>query len=137
MAELRKVVAGDEILAVDHNNMVDEIKSRITSEEAETITNAKIQEIIGAAPENLDTLEEIAAALAANAGVVETLEGAITSKADKVKTETDITALQTAMATSDKHESVTFDAATNSLVITYKDGTKATTAIPSSKAVYS
>ena len=43
----------------------------------------KVADLVGTAPETLDTLEELAAALKNNAGVVDTLNAAIGQKADK------------------------------------------------------
>lgn len=50
--------------------------------EANGYTDAKIAELINGAPTTLDTLGEIATAMAENADVVEALNGAIGSKAD-------------------------------------------------------
>ena len=48
----------------------------------------KVADLVGTAPETLDTLEELAAALKNNAGVVDTLNNAIGQKADKSALET-------------------------------------------------
>lgn len=50
-------------------------------EDAKEYTDGKISSLINGAPETLDTLKEIADAMAENADVVEALEGAIGSKA--------------------------------------------------------
>jgi hypothetical protein len=51
--------------------------------ESQQYTNTKISQLINSAPTTLDTLGEIAAAMAENATVVEALDAAIGSKADK------------------------------------------------------
>lgn len=51
--------------------------------ESQQYTNTKISQLINSAPTTLDTLGEIAAAMVENATVVEALDAAIGSKADK------------------------------------------------------
>lgn len=51
--------------------------------ESQQYTNTKISQLINSAPTTLDTLGEIAAAMAENATVVEALDAAIGQKADK------------------------------------------------------
>lgn len=152
---LTKVQAGDEILSAHHNELVDAVETKITQEQAEAVASAKvtteIKKLVGAAPETLDTLEEIAKAIAENKSVEQALQESIASKADKTYVDTGLAgkadktalsgyattaALNSALNTSDKHKSITFDQATNSLVITYKDGTKTSVVIPAGKAVY-
>jgi len=69
----------------------DDIKGWIATSANQTKEYAaeSIKEIVGAAPETLDTIAELAAAVTGNKTLVDTLNGAITSKADK----TDVTAL--------------------------------------------
>lgn len=136
---LEKVKAGDEILASQHNLLIDEVVAKPTEAQVNAIVTEKVAALIGAAPEHLDTLEEIAKAIADNSGVVESLNAAITAKADKTYVDTQLglkadktqldnkvntSTFNTAMATSDKFTSMAFDAARETLVITHKDGTK-------------
>ena len=132
---IAKVTAGDQIKATDHNILVDEVNSKASKSEITTAVNTAVSGLVGSEPETLDTLEEIATALTSNNEVIDTLNAAIGSKADKTATETAISSINTKLLTSDKHTSVAWDATTQSLVITYKDGTKTTTPI-STKAVY-
>lgn len=64
----------------------------------ETFVNTAIANLINGAPTTLDTLKEIADALADNADVVEALESAIGTKADKTTVEALDTRLDTAEA---------------------------------------
>lgn len=50
---------------------------------ANSYTDTAIANLVGTAPDTLDTLEELAAAVQNNETVVEALDGAITNKADK------------------------------------------------------
>lgn len=52
--------------------------------DAKAYSDQKITDLVGSAPETLDTIHEIAAALQQNQGVVETLTSQIAGKADKV-----------------------------------------------------
>lgn len=152
---LTKVKAGDEILSTHHNDLVDAVETKITQAQAEAVAAEKVttevKKLVGAAPETLDTLEEIAKAIADNKTVEQALQNSIANKADKTYVDTELAkkadktalsgyattaALTAALKTSDKHTSVAFDQATSSLVITYKDGTKASVVIPAGKAVY-
>lgn len=84
----------------------------------------------------MDTLAEIATALTENDDVVASLNDAIAKKADKATTEAALTALQSAMKTSDQPTSVAYDATAKGIVFTYKDGTKKTVVLPTPAAVY-
>lgn len=132
MATLAKVTAGDLVLATTHNQMIDEINTKVSGDFVKT----EIGKLVGSAPETLDTLEELAQALTENKSVVDAVNKAIGEKADKVQTAASIKALETAGLTSDKHKAFGFDAASNSVMITYKDGTTAKAAVPKSVAVY-
>lgn len=148
--KLPRVVAGQEIKAVDHNLMADAIEQRPTEAQTNQLVSDKIAAIIGAAPENLDTLEEIAKALAENSGATAAIEKAITAKADTTYVDTElgkkanktdldsklnVSTFNTAMATSDKFQSMAFDPSTEMLTIKHKDGTTKETRILT-KAVY-
>lgn len=148
--KLRRVAAGEEIKAADQNLIMDAIEMRPTEAQTNQIVSDKISAIIGAAPENLDTLEEIAKALAENSGTTAAINDAITNKADKTyvdlelgkkanKTELDAkvntSTFNSQMAMSDKFTSMAFDNDTETLIITHKDGTKKTAKILT-RAVY-
>lgn len=55
-----------------------------TLQEAKSYTNTKISELVGQAPEALDTVYELAEAMQSNQGAVDALEAAIGNKVDKV-----------------------------------------------------
>lgn len=129
---LNKVKPGDNVLASQHNDLVDAIDTKVDA----SFVKGEVSKLVGSAPETLDTLEELATALTENKDTVSALNAAIGSKADKTKTETAITALENAMKTSDKHKSVTWNAAKGSIDITHKDGTVVSTVIPKQQAVY-
>lgn len=148
---LEKVKAGDPIKSSHHNDIIDALGTKITQVQAESITDEKIKKIVGAAPETLDTLEEVAKAITDNKSVADTLQSSVSAKADKSYVDTELgkkaaktdlsgyvtsEALAAALKTSDKHTSVTFDSVTNSIVIAYKDGTKTSVPIPKTQAVY-
>ena len=75
-----------EIRSLNGHKIADET-ARKSVEQAKTeskqYTDTKISQLINGAPTTLDTLGEIAAAMAENATVVEALDAAIGSKADK------------------------------------------------------
>ena len=75
-----------EIRSLNGHKIADET-ARKSVEQAKTeskqYTDTKISQLINSAPTTLDTLGEIAAAMAENATVVEALDAAIGSKADK------------------------------------------------------
>ena len=54
-----------------------------TKQETEDLIDDKIADLVNSAPETLDTLGELATALAENQDVVDTLNGAIGNKANK------------------------------------------------------
>lgn len=62
---------------------VEQLLSEILSE-SKDYTNQTIEDLIGGAPEALDTLEELAAALDNNADIVDVLNSSITNKVDKI-----------------------------------------------------
>lgn len=135
---LNTVAPGDTILAEDHNAIVEkvefvqsELANKATVAQIDSKVNTAIENVIAGAPEALDTLKEIAEALTANESVVEALNVAITNKADKA----DVTALQTAMTTSDKFKSMVVGT-DNTLTITFKDGTTKSVDLPKTSAVY-
>lgn len=129
---LSKVQPGDNVLASQYNDLVDAIGTKVDG----AFVKGEVSKLVGAAPETLDTLEELAIALTENKDTVSALNSAIGSKADKTKTESDIQSLQAAMKTSDKHKSVVWNSAKGSIDITYKDGTVVSTVIPKQQAVY-
>lgn len=55
-----------------------------TLSEANSYTDTKVSELVGQAPEALNTIYELAEAMATNQGAVDTLESAIGNKVDKV-----------------------------------------------------
>lgn len=149
--ELLRVVPGDEIKASSQNLIMEAIERRPTEAQTNQIVTDKVAALIGTAPEHLDTLEEIAKAIADNSTVVETLNSAITSKADKTYVDTqlglkankvdldgkvNVTTLNETMKTSDKFQTMVWDPTRETLVVTHKDGTKKEAKITTT-AVYS
>ena len=67
-------------------NALNEAKSYTDSalNTAKTYTNTKVAELVNSAPETLDTLGEVAAAIESNESVVDALNSAIGNKVDKV-----------------------------------------------------
>lgn len=63
-----------------------------TSKAVKTYTDTAIADLVGAAPETLDTFEELAEAIQNNETVVEALDFAITNKADKNEVTTKLAA---------------------------------------------
>lgn len=63
--------------------------------QAKTYAEQSIKDIIGAAPENMDTIEELADTISKNQTTVDAIDESITKKADK----TDVTALQNTVKT--------------------------------------
>ena len=148
--ELQRVSPGEEIKAAAQNLVMEAIERRPTEAQVNQIVTDKLAALIGAAPEHLDTLEEIAAEIAKNSGAMDALNAAITAKANKTdidialglkadKTQLDLkvntTTFNEAMKTSDKFNTMSWDAVTETLTITFKDGTKKNTPIVT-KAVY-
>lgn len=146
MVALAKVAAGDQIKAADHNSLVDEINTKATPAQVTSTVETKISALVGSAPETLDTLEEIATALTSNQEVIETLNSAIGSKADKTTVATlttevgkkanasDLVAINNALKTSDQFKSVAING--TSMVFTFKDNTTKSVALPITSAVY-
>lgn len=58
-------------------------ESVYTKEETDGKINERISNLVGSAPETLDTIEELAAALKDNADIVDVLEDSIANKADR------------------------------------------------------
>lgn len=88
-ANLLPKITFDEFMRDNYSPLTDfvsDIDSRIhtieTGYQNEAQVNAKIQAVVGAAPEALDTLEEIAAKLNDNENVVSALVSTIAAKAD-------------------------------------------------------
>lgn len=89
-------------------------KADIAEANAKTYTDTKISDLINSAPTTLDTLGEIATAMEENADVVEALESAIGTKADKTHSHAiaDVSGLQSALdgkAASSHGTHVSFD----------------------------
>ncbi|KRL68091.1 hypothetical protein [Companilactobacillus versmoldensis] len=63
--------------------------------QAKTYAEQSIKDIIGSAPENMDTIEELADTISKNQTTVDAIDESITKKADK----TDVTALQNTVKT--------------------------------------
>lgn len=64
--------------------LLDLINARTSPAQATALAQAEIEKLIGGAPENLDTLKEIADYIANNDDVLELLNEALTNKVDKV-----------------------------------------------------
>ena len=137
--ELQRVNPGEEIKAAAQNLVIEAIEKRPTEAQVNQIVTDKLAALIGAAPEHLDTLEEIAAEIANKSGAMDALNAAITAKANKTDMEValglkadkvqldgkvNITTFNEAMKTSDKFNTMSWDAVTEELTITFKDGTK-------------
>lgn len=72
------------------NNMLSEAKeySNATYQQAAGYTDKKVADLIGGAPETLDTIEEVAAAIKENENVVKALDAAVGKKANQSEFET-------------------------------------------------
>lgn len=79
---MKKVIAGELLKAEDHNSLVDEINLRQTSAQVKETVDKAVGDLVGAAPETLDTLAELAAALTENQDAVDAINDSISKKAD-------------------------------------------------------
>ena len=65
-------------------------------------TDEQIENLVGSAPETLNTIHELAAALKNNKDIVDTLNGAITDKASKSELNTEITKVEETIVENEK-----------------------------------
>ena len=68
---------------IDLSGKADKTDIQTTLNEAKAYTNTKVADLVNSAPETLDTLGEVAKAIQENESVVDALNSAIGSKADK------------------------------------------------------
>lgn len=106
---------------------------------AKSYTDTSISNLINSAPTTLDTLGEIATAMADNAEVVEALETSIGNKADKSAIPTKVSQLtnDSGYKTTDTNTTYTISKSGSTITLTGSDGTTSTVTDSDTNTTYS